>query len=83
MGERAGMSGWRAVAGGISDAMTFASRGIPSVNLSAGYYYPHTEQEYVDAAASFETALLILEALHHSDEIPHVTRRNSTPGTMK
>lgn len=82
MGESIGMDDWRAVAGGISDAMTFASYGIPSVNLSAGYYNPHTDQEYVDAAACYKTVLLILEALEQSHSIPCVTAGNTLIGRI-
>ncbi|MED4785231.1 M20/M25/M40 family metallo-hydrolase [Brevibacillus choshinensis] len=62
-GTAAGMPDWRAVQGGISDACTFASYGINSVNLSAGYLYEHTEKERVDLNWVKETTKLILTAL--------------------
>ncbi|MED1951770.1 M20/M25/M40 family metallo-hydrolase [Brevibacillus centrosporus] len=62
-GEVAGMPDWRAVPGGISDACTFASYGINSVNLSAGYVREHTEEETVDLGSVKKTTRLILTAL--------------------
>ncbi|MGG0940175.1 M20/M25/M40 family metallo-hydrolase [Brevibacillus centrosporus] len=62
-GVAAGMPDWKAVQGGISDACTFASCGINSVNLSAGYLYEHTEKERVDLNWVKETTKLILIAL--------------------
>ncbi|WP_036746280.1 M20/M25/M40 family metallo-hydrolase, partial [Paenibacillus sp. UNC451MF] len=63
VGMRCGMSDWRAVQGGISDAVTFASYGIPSVNLSAGYEYEHSEEEYVNVAHCRDTVRLLVQAL--------------------
>ncbi|MFH5186324.1 M20/M25/M40 family metallo-hydrolase [Paenibacillus sp. TAB 01] len=63
MGTMCGMSGWQAVQGGISDAVTFASLGIPSVNLSAGYEYEHTDEEYVNVNQCKETIRLIVQSL--------------------
>ncbi|WP_246011138.1 M20/M25/M40 family metallo-hydrolase [Brevibacillus nitrificans] len=62
-GAAAGMPDWRMVPGGISDACTFASYGINSVNLSAGYLDEHTEQEREDLRWVRETTNLILTAL--------------------
>jgi putative aminopeptidase FrvX len=63
IGTMCGMSGWQAVQGGISDAVTFASYGIPSVNLSAGYEYEHTDEEYVNVIHCKETIQLIVQSL--------------------
>ncbi|MDF2958623.1 MAG: peptidase family protein [Paenibacillus sp.] len=63
VGTKCGMSDWKAVQGGISDAVTFASYGIPSVNLSAGYEYEHTDEEYVNVKQCKETIRLIVQSL--------------------
>lgn len=62
-GRRSGMPDWKCVQGGISDSCTFASLGINSVNLSAGYDHEHSWDEYVCITASKETARLILAGL--------------------
>jgi putative aminopeptidase FrvX len=54
---------WKAVGGGISDAMTFSYNGVHSVNLSAGYRNEHTEKEYVVIQDCKDTIYLILQAL--------------------
>lgn len=53
---------WKAVEGGVSDAMTFSSNGINSVNLSVGYRNEHTDKEYVVFEDMRDTARLILQA---------------------
>lgn len=53
---------WKAVGGGVSDAMTFSSHGIHSVNLSAGYRNEHTEKEYMVIKDGQDTINLILQA---------------------
>ncbi|PWV98544.1 peptidase M28-like protein [Paenibacillus cellulosilyticus] len=63
IGTMCGMTGWRAVEGGLSDAVTFAAYGIPSVNLSAGYEYEHTAEEYVNVRACKDTVRLIVQSL--------------------
>jgi len=63
-GKLAGMPDWEMTSGGLSDAKSFAEFGIPSVNLSAGYHLEHTDEEYVDYRATFETVKLIKTFLH-------------------
>lgn len=53
---------WKAIEGGVSDAMTFAYAGINSVNLSAGYMNEHTSKEYVVFEDMKDTVRLILQA---------------------
>jgi putative aminopeptidase FrvX len=53
---------WKAVEGGVSDAMTFAYEGINSVNLSAGYMHEHTDKEYLIFEDMRDTVRLILQA---------------------
>ncbi|MGM8365799.1 M20/M25/M40 family metallo-hydrolase [Virgibacillus sp. W0181] len=64
-GELAGMNDWKTTVGGLSDAATFTSFGIPTVNLSAGYLNEHTSSEQVDYIATYETALLVTTVLQH------------------
>lgn len=54
---------WEALEGGISDAMVYAEMGINSVNLSAGYYNEHTEDEYLVVKDMYKTFELVLEIL--------------------
>jgi len=53
---------WKSVGGGISDACTFSSNGVHSVNLSAGYENEHTDKEFVNIRYSKDTVNLILQA---------------------
>jgi tripeptide aminopeptidase len=64
-GQLAGMHDWKMTPGGISDAKVFAERGIPSVNLSTGYYKEHSFLETLNYQATFETYQLLITALHH------------------
>ncbi|MDV2686484.1 M20/M25/M40 family metallo-hydrolase [Alkalihalophilus lindianensis] len=64
-GRLAGMRDWKMTAGGLSDAKVFASYGIPSVNLSAGYWNEHSDLEVVDYRATYETVKLVEGVLNH------------------
>jgi tripeptide aminopeptidase len=68
-GRMAGMNDWRMTPGGLSDAKIFAEFGIPSVNLSAGYSFEHTDSETVNYKATYETCKLV-EAVLHNRLIP-------------
>ncbi len=48
--------------------------GIQSVNLSAGYWYEHTENEFLDVAACFNVTKLIKGFFEKSREIRMVLR---------
>jgi putative aminopeptidase FrvX len=54
-------SDWKCVEGGISDAMTFSSNGINSINISAGYENEHSENEYVSLAGMRDSTMLIMQ----------------------
>ena len=54
-------SDWKCVEGGISDAMTFSSNGINSINISAGYENEHTANEFVSLAGMKDSVLLIMQ----------------------
>lgn len=56
-----GMKDWKCVEGGVSDAMTFAQKGINSINLSAGYYHEHSDREYVNVYQMKDTIRLIMQ----------------------
>lgn len=74
MAKHAQLSGWKMTPGGSSDTKIWASRGIQSVNLSAGYFYEHTNFEKLNIEAAFETVKLLLEVFNHSREFMHVIR---------
>lgn len=54
---------WQCVEGGVSDAMSFSSRGINSVNLSAGYQNEHTVNEFVSVFNMQDTTRLITQTI--------------------
>jgi tripeptide aminopeptidase len=58
-GALAGMPDSKITTGGLSDAKFFAEFGIPTVNLSVGYQYEHTEEETLDYKAAFDTVILL------------------------
>jgi hypothetical protein len=62
---------WKACPGGVSDAMTFSSNGVHSVNLSAGYNNEHTDREYVDIRHCRDTISLVLQAFSVIDTQLH------------
>jgi putative aminopeptidase FrvX len=53
---------WKAVPGGVSDALVFSGNGVHSVNLSAGYENEHTSKETVHLPSCRDTINLILQA---------------------
>lgn len=54
---------YKSCGGGVSDAMTFSSNGVHSVNLSAGYYNEHSSDEYVVIEQTQDTLKLVVQAL--------------------
>ncbi|AYP68168.1 peptidase T [Bacillus phage vB_BcoS-136] len=62
---------WIATEGGISDAMTFATNGINSVNLSVGYREEHTDKEFVVLSDMRNTVRLILQTLAVINDFAH------------
>lgn len=62
---------WKAVEGGISDALTFSENGINSVNLSAGYYNEHTSNEYAVLSEMEDTTKLVLQAFAVINDFYH------------
>ena len=49
--------------GGISDLRVWSQAGVPSVNLSIGYYNEHTPQEYLNLEEWHRTHDLVLHAI--------------------
>ncbi|MBB6447787.1 M20/M25/M40 family metallo-hydrolase [Bacillus benzoevorans] len=54
-----GLSQWKCTSGGLSDTRIWAEHGIQSVNLSVGYNHEHTEEEYLDINACYQTVQLL------------------------
>ncbi|WP_171654547.1 M20/M25/M40 family metallo-hydrolase [Paenibacillus foliorum] len=63
MGERIGQPDWKSCEGGISDAMTYAEHGIPSINVSCGYQHEHTDWEELHWPSVIDTTNLITEGI--------------------
>lgn len=72
-----------AVEGSISDTMIFSEKGINGVNLSAGYYSPHTKDEYIkidELKRTIRWVLVAMDEIHnhkfpsfkyYSDDVSH------------
>lgn len=69
--KRIGMKDWKIVEGGLSDTLTFAEHGIPSVNLSIGYHHPHTSGETLDLIACKDTYSLVIASLEQLSQSIH------------
>ncbi len=63
IGRQVHQPDWTICQGGISDALTFAEHGIPSVNLSCGYQHEHTEFEELHWPSALDCAVLIAEGV--------------------
>ncbi|WP_164669398.1 M20/M25/M40 family metallo-hydrolase [Virgibacillus doumboii] len=72
--EKEGLSGWSCTNGGSSDTRIWAEHGIQCVNLSAGYRNEHTDNEYLDVEAAYETVSLIKGIFNNTKELRHVLR---------
>lgn len=59
---------WKVVAGGSSDTRIWASHGIESINLSAGFCNEHTDAEILDVEANYGTYLLVQQLVEYSDQ---------------
>lgn len=73
--RHSGMSYWKTTTGGSSDAAIWASHGIQSVNLSAGYNFEHTDHEQLDVKANYGTYELVLELLENSQRLTESATR--------
>lgn len=62
---------WKCVEGGVSDAMSFSSNGINSINLSAGYEHEHTSKEYVVLNDMADTVRLIMQTFAVINDFCH------------
>ena len=70
--KESSLSGWKCTPGGSSDTMIWAQHGIESVNLSAGYNYEHSDEEYLDLKACYGTVQLIQSLLEKGQELRRV-----------
>ncbi|MBN8208919.1 M20/M25/M40 family metallo-hydrolase [Bacillus sp. NTK071] len=73
---------WKCTIGGSSDTRIWASHGIQSVNLSAGYWNEHSDEEQLDVEACFNTATLIKGIFQQSRDLIRILReirRNTKP----
>lgn len=57
---------WKSTPGGSSDTAIWASHGIQSVNLSAGYNFEHTEREQLDVEANYETYEFLMTMIENA-----------------
>jgi tripeptide aminopeptidase len=73
--DEEGLSGWAATMGGSSDTRIWAGHGIQSVNLSAGYWNEHTDEEMLDVAACYQTAKLLKAVFKRGNELKTIIRK--------
>jgi len=59
-------SDWKTTPGGSSDTAIWASHGIQSVNLSAGYDFEHTDMEQLDVQANYEAYEFLLTLIENA-----------------
>ena len=57
---------WKSTPGGSSDTAVWASHGIQSVNLSAGYNFEHTEREQLNVEANYETYEFLMTLIENA-----------------
>lgn len=72
--SRHGLGVWRCTAGGSSDTRIWASHGIQSVNLSAGYFNEHSSDEYLDVEGCKETLEFLLAIVTEGRALKRVVR---------
>ena len=70
-----GLAGWKCTAGGSSDTRIWASHGIQSVNLSAGYYHEHSSDECLDVEGSLGTIELLMALFKEAMMMRRVVRK--------
>ncbi|WP_422123306.1 M20/M25/M40 family metallo-hydrolase [Planococcus sp. X10-3] len=68
------LPGWKCIAGGSSDTRIWASHGIQSVNLSAGYYHEHSSDECLDVEGCMGTVELLLTVLSKGKKLREIIR---------
>lgn len=71
------LNGWQTTPGGSSDTRVWAMHGIESVNLSAGYFNEHTDDERLDVEGCYGTAKLIEGFFKNNRELKNVLREVS------
>ncbi|WP_227939071.1 hypothetical protein [Alkalihalobacillus deserti] len=73
--DEEGLSGWATTMGGSSDTRIWAGNGIQSVNLSAGYWNEHTDEETLDVVVCYQTAKLLKGVLKRCNELKKIIRK--------
>lgn len=68
------LEGWACTEGGSSDTRIWAEHGIECVNLSAGYYNEHTDEEYLDVAACYNVTKLLMAIIKRAGEVKRLSR---------
>lgn len=72
---------WTCTLGGSSDTRIWASHGIESVNLSAGYMNEHTEDESLDVRANLNTLSVVYKLVEESSYL--MKRKTQRPMRKK
>jgi len=78
--SKLGMFDWSCQGGGSSDTRIWSEHGIPSVNLSVGYNYEHTEAEQVDTFAMQQTLQLVTQVVLNTVQLQRVLRERNKQG---
>lgn len=81
--KKQGLTGWKCTKGGSSDTRIWASHGIQSVNLSAGYQNEHTSAETLDTKACYETVQLLIGVLQHARDLHRLIRQIKRPNQIR
>lgn len=69
LGREEGMDYWRTSAGSIADTYHIADY-IPAVNLSVGYYNPHSSSDYIKVDETYGTLRLVKRCIEHPERLP-------------
>ncbi|SFA85780.1 MULTISPECIES: M20/M25/M40 family metallo-hydrolase [unclassified Bacillus (in: firmicutes)] len=78
-----GLAEWKCTPGGSSDTRIWASHGIQSVNVSAGYRNEHTEDECLDVAACYRVTKLLKGVFSRANELRRVLRLIERRGSVE
>ena len=77
-----GLDGWKVTQGGSSDTRIWAEYGSQSVNLSVGYMNEHTDDEFLDVEACYQTVKLIEGEFGNARELRMVLREIGREGQI-
>lgn len=68
------LGNWKCTAGGSSDTKIWAEHGIQSVNLSVGYSNEHTDDEFLNVTATYNTVQLLLKVFEEAKLLQRMIR---------